>query len=253
MDFKYIWPVFQRHMLVFGKSWFNNLATNIFEPFVYLIGLGFGIGHFVHSIEGLPYQTFVATGLIGSTTMMSASFEATIGAYVRYKFQRIYDAMISTPVSAPDVVFAEILYAGARAAVLGLIMEVSIIAFRFVPNPAWTAVFVPLAAFLIATIFAILGLTVVTFVPSIDHFNYYLSIFITPLFVFSGVFFPIRTLPAVARLIASLTPVMHGVRLTRDLFLGHTGHLFIDTTWLIVVSLLLLPLPLLRMKKKLMQ
>lgn len=134
-------------MLVFFRSWLNNLASNIFEPFVYLVGLGFGIGHFVHSIGGVSYQTFVATGLIGSTTMMSASFESTIGTFVRLQFQKIYDAMIATPVSAKDVVLAEILYVSARGAILALVMEVSMILFHFIPHIAWTALFVPFAAF----------------------------------------------------------------------------------------------------------
>ena len=86
--------VWRRNMLVHLRFWFSNLLTNFFEPLVYLVGMGFGMGQFVSGIQGFPYQTYIAPGIIASSAMFAATFENTFGTFIRMTFQKTFDAIV---------------------------------------------------------------------------------------------------------------------------------------------------------------
>lgn len=245
--------VLYRNMLVYRRYWLSNLITGFFEPFVYLLGLGFGLGLYIDAIDGLPYQAFVAPGIIASGAMFASSFEATYGTYVRLHYQKTFDAMIATPVSVDDVVAGELLYSAVKSAISGAIILAAVALTGILPVSGWAWLLVPFAAFLIGLAFSAMALLVSSLVSNIDHFNYYVTLALTPMFVFAGVFFPVQNLPAVAQQIAWLTPLMHAVRLCRSLAFGDWAHVGGDTLWLIVFTLALLPFPFWQLRRRLVR
>ncbi|HLO02232.1 MAG TPA: ABC transporter permease [Symbiobacteriaceae bacterium] len=245
--------VWQRNMRVFRRFIWSNIVSGFVEPLVFLLGMGFGIGQFVKELNGIPYTAFIAPGIIASSAMFAASFESTFGTFIRMTFQKTFDAIIATPVSIDEVVAGELLYSATKAVVSGTVILLAIFLFGLVPQFHPTALLIPLAAALVGLLFAAAGMIIASVVPSIETFNYYITLVITPMFVFSGIFFPIDSLPGFAQSIAWFTPLMHAVRLMRGLVLGQTGHLWADSVWLAVVAALLLPWPLLLMRRKLIK
>lgn len=245
--------VLYRNMLVYRRYWLSNIITGFFEPFVYLLGLGFGLGLYIDAIEGLPYRAFVAPGIIASAAMFAASFEATYGTFVRLNYQKTFDAMIATPVSVDDVVAGELLYGAVKSAISGAIILVAVAVTGILPVTGWAWLLLPLAALLTGLAFGAMALLVSSLVTNIDHFNYYVTLVLTPMFVFAGVFFPVENLPAAAQHVAWLTPLMHAVRLSRGLALGDWTHIGVDALWLAVFTLLLLPFPFWQLRRRLVR
>ena len=247
--------VWRRHMRVWLRYWISNLITNFVEPFVYLIGLGFGIGHFVPRIGNVSYATFVAPGIIASSAMFAASFESTFGTYVRLVYQKTFDAIIATPVSADEVSAGDLLYSATKSTLFSAVILVALVVTRLVPHPQAGSFLVPVVTALTGFVFGALGMIVSALVPNIDNFNYYITLFLTPMFVFAGVFYPVSTLPAFARDIAWFTPLYHTVELCRGLVLGgaSAGTLAGDFAWLLIAAVVLFPIPIVLMRKRLIQ
>jgi lipooligosaccharide transport system permease protein len=247
------WAVWQRHMKVYRRYLWSNIVTGLVEPLVFLFGMGFGVGQFVSDMEGLPYTAFIAPGIIASSAMFAASFENTFGTYVRMTYQKTFDAITATPVSLDEVVVGELVYGATKAVISGTTILAAIWLFRLVPEFHPLALLVPVAALLVGLLFGAAALIIAAVVPNIDSFNYYITLGLTPMFVFSGIFFPVESLPALARGIAWLTPLMHGVRLMRGLVLGRPESVVADLLWLSVATLLLLPWPILLFRRKLVK
>lgn len=245
--------VLYRNMLVFRRYLVSNIVSGFVEPFVYLLGLGFGLGLYIDAIDGLPYRAFVAPGIIASAAMFAASFESTFGTYVRLHYQKTFDAMIATPVSVDDVVAGELLYGAVKSAISGTIILIAVAVTGIMPVTGWAWLLLPVAAFLIGLAFGAAALLVSSLVTNIDHFNYYITLALTPMFVFSGVFFPVQNLPVAAQQIAWLTPLMHAVRLTRGLAFGDFTHIGGDVLWLVIFTAVLLPFPFLLLRRRLVR
>ncbi|MDP8947936.1 MAG: ABC transporter permease, partial [Actinomycetota bacterium] len=113
--------VWQRNVTIFRKYWKSIMAPNFIEPLLYLGALGLGLGAFIQQggINGQSYIQYIAPGLLASNAMFAASFESTFNTFVKLKIDRIYDAIITTPVNAEDVVAGEYLWAGTRATLYG--------------------------------------------------------------------------------------------------------------------------------------
>jgi len=245
--------VWLRNLQVYRRFIWSNLVTGLVEPLVFLFGLGFGVGQFVQEINGLSYTAFIAPGIIASSGMFAASFENTFGTYIRMVFQKTFDAITATPVSLDEVVAAELLYGATKAMVSGSTVLFAILIFGLVPEFHWTALLIPLVVLLFGLLFAAVAMTIAAVIDNIDHFNYYITLGLTPMFILSGVFFPVETLPPTAQLISWFTPLMHAVRLCRELVLGTQVHVWADLTWLVVVTLALLPWPILLMRRRLIK
>lgn len=245
--------VWKRNMLVLRRSIWNNVVSNFFEPLVYLLGMGYGVGHFIGRLDGIPYKGFVATGIIATTVMFSASFECTISTFVRMTFQKTFDAMIATPIGIESVIIGEMFFAATKAALMSIMIELSIYLFRFLTGWHWSALLVPVGAFLVALAFAVVAMIVTSFVSYIETFNYYISLVVTPLFMFSGAFFPLTTLPAPLRLVAWLTPIWHGVRMERGLFLGQWRLVWGSSIWLVLFTAMTFTIPVILMRRKLIR
>ncbi|MDI3256986.1 MAG: ABC transporter permease [Kyrpidia sp.] len=253
MDVRAVWAVFARNMDIFRRYWLNNLVSNFFEPFLYLLGMGFGMTRYVTGIDGMSYTAFIAPGIVASTAMFAATFESTFGTYVRMVFQKTFDAIIATPVNVEEVAVGELLYGAAKAGIVGIIILAVVELFGFVPQWHASALLVPLVAVVVGLLFSSLGMTAATLVPQIDHFNYYITLFITPMFVFSGIFFPLGGLPNGVQAVAWFTPLMHAVRMSRELVFGQWTHVAADALWLTVVTAALVWPPVVLLRRKLIR
>ncbi|ATY84083.1 ABC transporter permease [Kyrpidia spormannii] len=253
MSARAVWAVFARNMDVFRRYWLNNLVSNFFEPFLYLLGMGVGMTRYVGGIDGVSYTAFIAPGIVASTAMFAATFESTYGTFVRMEFQKTFDAMIATPVNVEEVAVGELVYGAVKAAIVGVIILAVVEVFGFVPGWHYSALLVPPAALLVGLVFSALAMTASTLVPQIDHFNYYITLLITPMFVFSGIFFPLEGLPSAVQAVAWFTPLMHGVRMSRELIFGTWTHVWADALWLAVAAAALSWLPVILLRRRLIR
>ncbi|MDH5365208.1 MAG: ABC transporter permease [Dehalococcoidia bacterium] len=242
--------MWQRNRDVFFRLWHSEAPGFVAEPIIILLAMGVGLGAYVGLVDGQKYIEFIAPGIIASYAMFSASFECTYGSFVRMEYQKTYDAIIATPLNVEDVIAGEIFWGATRSFMTGTVILAIAAAFQLVPSP-WASV-IPVLAFLEGIMFASIAILFTSIVPSIYSFNYYFTLFITPMFFFSGVFFPLSSFPQIVQTlswIAPLTPVVH---LTRALI---NGEFHLDLLWalalIIVLTALFFSISLVTMRRRL--
>jgi lipooligosaccharide transport system permease protein len=210
--------VWSRNLLVWRKLALPALVANFGDPLLYLLGIGWGLGSLVGETGGLPYLTFFASGLVASSAMNTATFEALYSAYTRMAVQRTWEGMIAAPMLIDDVVAGEALWAGTKSVMHGAIILV-VACLIGALSPIGALVSLPLLL-LVGLAFGSLALVVTMISPSYEFFTYYFTLVVTPMFLFSGVFFPIETLPAAAQAVAVALPLHHAVALLRPILVG---------------------------------
>lgn len=210
--------VWQRNGKVWLKFYRPSLVGNLGEPILYLLALGYGLGKFIPDISGIPYVQFIAPGLLVSSTMYSACYECTFGSFTRMTAQKTYDAIIVTPVSIEEVIAGDIFWGATKGAIAGLIILLVATAFGLVKSP-WAGLVLPILI-LEGLLFASLSMLMTALAPSYDFFSYFFTIGITPMFLFSGVFFPLDGFPAWAKTASWFLPLTHVITVARSLFLG---------------------------------
>jgi len=240
--------MWQRNWKVYRKLFLRAMAPTLVEPFIYLLGLGIGLGAFVREIGGISYLEFIAPGLIASSVMFGASYECTFNSFVRMRYEKVYDAVLATPLSIEDIVAGEMFWGATRSFLNASIFLLAITVMGLVKSSI-AILLLPLI-FLFGLMFGIIGMTFTALIPEISLLNYYFTIFITPLFLFSGIFFPVESLPRWAQALAQFTPLYHVVRLCRGLVLGKLApYLIYDFFWIAAVTALLFLLPIALMKR----
>jgi lipooligosaccharide transport system permease protein len=242
--------VWQRDSNVLLALWKTELLPPFLEPIMNILALGIGLGRFVQEVQGVPYIQFIAPGFICSSIMFSSSFECMFGSFVRMTFQQTYDAILATPLNIEDVIMGEMMWGATRGLISGAVVLIVITVFGLTPS-IWALLALPMALFG-GLAFASMGMVVTSFIQSIDQFNYYFALGITPMFLISGIFFPLEGLPEAVQTVAWFSPLTHLVRVVRALVLGvpEWGHL-LDVAWLAGLSLILINLALWRMRKRL--
>lgn len=199
-----------------------SLIGNLGQPFLFLMAMGYGLGRKIPEIEGLSYLQFIAPGLVASSVMYSAAFEATFGSYTRLATQRTYEAILMTPVSVEALALGEVIWGATKGLVSGIIMLLALPLFGVIPS-AWVIGLIPIL-FLEGIFFAALGLVMTALARNYEFFNYFTSLILTPLFLFSGIFFPIGEMNELARKLLMTLPLTHVVNLSRMLCYGVIGN-----------------------------
>lgn len=248
MRIKRAFRVWQRNSMVYTKLYKSSIVLNFVEPTLYLIALGLGLGAFVKEINGVPYINFIAPGIIASSSMFAATFECTYGTYVRMTYQKTFDAILATPVNLDDLVAGELMWAATKSTFYGAIIMIVISLFGLVDSAL--IIFVIPVLFLSGLLFAVISMIFTAIVPGIDSFNYFYTLFMTPMFLFSGIFFPLNTLPPVVSKIAFFTPLYHLVNICRSLASGALSRITGDIIWIFVVVILLAPCSFRLMRKR---
>lgn len=211
-------PVWRRNLLVWRKLALASLLGNFGEPLLYLLALGYGLGAMVGQVSGLPYVDFLASGIVCSSAMMTASFEGTYSAYSRMAVQRTWDAIITAPLAVVDVVSGEIVWAASKALLSAAAILLVAALLGVVDGPR--ALLALPVVMLAGLTFAALALIVTALASSYDFFLFYFTLFVTPLLLLSGVFFPPEQLPPLVRTLSDLAPLSHAVALVRPLVVG---------------------------------
>ena len=248
-----VWRVWRRNLDVFLKTVRVNFFPSLLEPILYLVALGLGLGGFIQSVEGIPYINFIAPALVAISLMNGSFFECTYGSFVRMYFQKTFDAIIATPVSVEEVIAGELLWGATRATINSTTVLVVIAAFGLVSSPLFFLV--PLLAFLGGLMFASIAMCFTAIAPNIDFFNYPAFLFVTPMFLLSGTFFPLSQLPPVVQTVAQvLLPLTHVVNIARGLVLGSASvFLLFSLAWIVGVTIFFFVLSINLMKKRLIK
>jgi lipooligosaccharide transport system permease protein len=211
-------PVWRRNFLVWRKLAIPSVLGNLADPLIYMLGLGYGLGGLLPQVSGVSYVSFLAAGTIVSSTMNAATFEALYSAFSRMHVQKTWDAILNTPLSLDHVLTGELVWAASKSLLSGLAILIVIAALGL--TDSLLALWVIPVIFLTGLAFAAIGLIVCALAPSYDFFMYYFTLFITPMLLVSGVFFPAEQLPAAVHAIASWLPLSHAVLLARPLLHG---------------------------------
>ena len=210
--------VWRRNVLVWRRLMLPSLLLNFGEPFLYLLGLGFGLGRFIGEMDGVDYFAFLASGLVASSSMMSASYEGVYSVYTRMVPQKTYDGMLATPVQIDDIVAGEMLWCATKGCISGIAILL-VAALLGAVEAAYALLCVPIL-FLIGLAFAGPALAVSAVAPSYDFFSYYMTLAITPMFILCGVFYPITSLPEFVQHAVQALPLTHAIALVRPLATG---------------------------------
>lgn len=232
--------VWRRNASMYRRTWMLNLLPNFFEPVFYLVSIGLGVGAYVSQMGGLSYAAFLAPGLVCVAAMNGASFEVTYNVYVRLTYEKMYDAMLTTPIQPEDVFAGEVLWAITRATIYGACFFVVLVVAGLAPLPyaLWTLPVIPLTGLLFASV----GLAFSIHIPTMELFSFYFTLFLTPLFLFADVFFPLEErLSGPWLRVAEALPLLHPVRMARAAFAGELRAVLLwDVAYVVVVSGLLL-------------
>ncbi|MGH2954904.1 MAG: ABC transporter permease [Solirubrobacterales bacterium] len=239
---RHAFAVWRRNARVFSKLWKGALWPQFLDPLFYLVALGFGLGTYVATVNGIPYEDFIGPGLIASAAMWAASFETTYNVYLRMNETRLYDAILATPVEVQDLIAGDLAWSSTRSALYGTSFLIIVTAFGLVGS-AW-AIVIPLFVLIGGLCFSLVGYTFTALIPKIDLYSYFFTLLITPMFLFSGIFFPFDRLPGWAEMVAWFTPLYHLVEITRGLAMGPEALAILGhTAWLLVASALLFVIP----------
>jgi lipooligosaccharide transport system permease protein len=211
-------PVWRRHLLVWRKLLLPSLVGNFGDPLLYLLALGYGLGRFVGSMDGMPYVTFLASGIVCSSAMNTATFEALYSAYTRMTTQQTWAGMLAAPLDIDDIVMGEMMWAGTKSLIsAGAILLVASV--LGIVHGARAILVLPVA-FVVGVCFAAMALVVTAISKNYEFFLYYVTLVVTPMMLFCGVFFPLGGLPDVLQWAAVFLPLTHGVAIIRPLMTG---------------------------------
>jgi lipooligosaccharide transport system permease protein len=213
--------VLVREIVNYSSYWRASAFSSTVEPTLYLLAFGFGFGSLVSEIGGYEYVEFVGTGTVATAVLFSSAFPAMFGTFVKYQFQRTYDAILAAPVDTEELVTAEALWMSIRAGVYGCVPL--LVALVFGLDAAWGMLTVPGIAFISGFGWACFGIAVAGYAKSIDNFSYIVSAVLTPLFLVAGTFFPLEQLPEWVQILGELNPLHHCVELVRHAAFGFDG------------------------------
>jgi lipooligosaccharide transport system permease protein len=256
---KRLYSVWFRHMRVYTRNIFSNAFPPFFEPLIFLAGIGMGLGNLIEPIDGQPYIAFLAIGLLVTSSMWTAFFECTFGTFIRLEFQKVYDGILAAPITANDLIIGELLWAGSKGFFFTLAVLVTLTLVSLLPNvdlgvPLPQALAAPFIGFVNALMFASMALLITSFVKTINHFNFFMTGLISPMFFFAGVVFPIDNLPKVLHPVAELMPLTHSVRILRCICDETFPPILLwDAAYIVVFTAVMALLAIYRLKKRLIK
>jgi lipooligosaccharide transport system permease protein len=218
---------------VWLKSAGVSLLGSLGEPVLYLIAMGFGLGAYLGTMDGTPYMDYIAPGLILSSGMFAATYECTYGSFLRMMYLKTYDAITTTPVSLEEVIVGDILWGTTKCLISGSVMFLACLIFGLIHSFWAVAIFVILI--LGGFLFSSLAILITSQAKTFEWFNYYLELFITPMFFFSGVFFPLDHFPRWIKISTHIFPLTHAVRSARNLISGKPSVEILITLGILIV------------------
>jgi len=228
---------FEHSLFVYRRIWRGTIFGTVVSPVLYLTAMGVALGSLIPTMTtfgGVPYIVFLAPGLVAAQAMQTGTQESSWPLFAGFKWNKTFEAMIGTPQDIRDIVLGHLYWLVVR---LGMVTGIFlIVAFLFGAITSPTAIFSWPAAILTGIAFSMPMAAWTASRKTEQSFAFIFRFIITPLFLFSGTFFPVEQLPDAIEWIAWFTPLFHGVALTRELAIGHT----IDPVLIAIHTLVLL-------------
>jgi len=238
-------------MRVYTKNLFSNGLPPFLEPLIFLTGVGLGLGKYITSpMDGLAYLEFLGTGLLVTAAMFTSAFECSFGTFIRLEFDKVYDGMLAAPITVDNLIVGEIIWAGTKGLFFSFAVLCVLSVFGVLRLPY--SLLAPLVGMLTGLMFAAISLLVTSFVKTINHFNFYFTGFISPMFFFSGVVFPTHNLPKIVQPVVELVPLTHSVRLARAVCTNdYHLSLLLDLTYIVLFIIIIGFFAVKRLRKRL--
>jgi len=211
-------PVWKRNLLVWRKLAIASVLGNIADPLLYMLGLGYGLGSMIGDVGGMKYIAFIGTGMVCQSAMFTASFEGMYSAFSRMHVQRTWEGIINAPIALDDVVLAEWIWCASKAVLSTVAILAVIMALGY--GHTWLALWILPLGFLVGLVFGAFGLVMNALAPGYDFFTYFFTLILTPMLLFSGVYFPVDQMPAWLAAVTNLLPLKHAIDLARPLMTG---------------------------------
>jgi lipooligosaccharide transport system permease protein len=219
LRFRHVWF---RNLTTYRRIWKVNFLVPLLEPAFYILAFGLGFSGLIGGVDyaglRLEYTRFIAPALVATACMWNSFFETTYASFVRMYYQKTFDGILATPLSLEEIIVAEIVWAASKAAAAVTLMLAVLIPIGYASFPGALAC-IPLA-FLGGLAFGAVGMLFTGIIPTIDMFNLPIFLFITPMFLFSGTFFPVAGIPEWAGVFSLVFPLYHLVELTRFFCIG---------------------------------
>jgi lipooligosaccharide transport system permease protein len=248
--------VVQRNMMVYRHSWIV-IVSGFFEPLFYLLGIGYGLGMFVQTVEvapgfEVPYAAFVAPGLLAMSSMNGAIAETIFNVFFRLNYERIYEGMMATPLGIRDIAIGELIWSLFRGTLYAAAFVAVMAVMGLVYSP-WVVLVVP-GAILLGAAFSAAGLAATSFMRTVQDFDLPMGLVVMPMFLFGGVFFPISIYPEAVRWIIEALPLYRGVHLFRGLSTGTLeATMLFDVAYLVVFTAIGLWIAMAQMERRLVK
>jgi lipooligosaccharide transport system permease protein len=211
------WHIVRRNWWVYRKDFVANISPTIADPAFLTLSLGLGLGAFVTSISGHSYLQYLAPGLAVSTAMFTAFFETSYGFYVRMTFENIFKAMLTTAIGIDEIVIGEFIWVSLKGALMVFAVCLVLALFGLFTQPLFL-ILCPVIGILTALPLGAIGLVACCQVKNINQFQTVYSFVISPLYFFSGIFFPVAKMPGPLQVVAKCLPLYHSVLLSQALF-----------------------------------
>ena len=229
--------VLLRNWLSFKSSAWIAVISGFFEPVLYLLSFGYGIGELVGNIStsagNISYAAYIAPGLLATSAMNGAMFDSTWNVFFKLNESRLYKAMLSTSLGPLDVALGEIAWALMRGGIYATAFTLVLAGLGLVTS--WWALLAVPAAIIVAFGFASFGMAITSYMKSHHQMNFF-EIFLLPMFLFSGAFYPLTVFPGWAQAIIKALPLGQGIELVTKAMAGNFGvGLLVNVTYFIVM------------------
>jgi len=229
--------VLLRNWLSFKSSAWIAVVSGFFEPVLYLLSFGYGIGELVGNIStstgNISYAAYIAPGLLATSAMNGAIFDSTWNVFFKLNESRLYKAMLSTSLGPLDVALGEIAWALMRGGIYATAFTLVLAGLGLVTS--WWALLAVPAAILVAFGFASFGMAITSYMKSHHQMNLF-DIFLLPMFLFSGAFYPLTVFPGWAQAIIKALPLGQGIELVTKAMTGNFGiNILVNIAYFIVM------------------
>ncbi|MFT7144050.1 MAG: lipooligosaccharide transport system permease protein [Alphaproteobacteria bacterium] len=215
---KTVFALWSRHYLVWRTMFWPSLSSNVFNPLLFLFSFGFGMGSLIETMEvggkEIVYMSYIIPGMMAYSGMFTASFETSISSFARSHLQGYWNQVLATPATLHHLLWMEIIWATSKA--LFAVVCVMLVSYLFTGIEAGLSVLLVLPVMFVGCLcFSACGMVATSLAKSFDMFSYFFTFWVTPMFIFSGVFFPVTRFPEAIQWLSFILPMTHIVDIVR--------------------------------------